>query len=237
MSDEITTPAEVIETEATPEPTAEAPATPSDEAIAEALGVDVDYLRENKSKFRDFNKFYSELNRRSMELSAKEKEVPSAPKKDTEDDDTELDERSRRLLRKVMEDEFGDVFNLVRSTTVDAVGQVIEDFSAKHSDADPTRISEVMDELNLWTPIPSQLKKNMEKAYKLVKAEATDVDAIAEQKAQELFEKYLADKGLDRDDIVSVKKSPKPETIDAKDWRNPELTPQERFAILRAKNG
>lgn len=231
------TPAEeVAETAEATTTTAEA--TDPFEAAAATLGVDVDYLKENAGKLKDLNKFYSELNRKSMELAAQKKQAPAktaAPESDDADDEIVLDAKSRKALRKVMEEEFGDFFSLVQNTTVDAVGSVIEDFSKSHDDADPTRISEVMDELGLWTPVPSQLKKNMEKAYKLVKAESTDVDAIAEAKAQEMFEKMLADKGLTADDVVSVKKSPRVENISTKDWRDEELTTRERYELLQAK--
>lgn len=214
----------------------------TDEQLAAALGVDVEFFTsEVKPNAQNFNKLYSKLNQKSMTLAEREKALKESasaapPSVDDDDEDVELDARAQKALKKFVEKEYGGYFSTIQEQLATSVSQVIEKFSQKASDVDANRVTELMDEYGLWTKNSAQLEKNLDRVYKLVKAESLDVDAIAEQKAQEKFEKLLEEKGLKDADIVAVKKSPKTENLDNADWRDLD-DPAKKFEMLMAKQG
>ena len=234
---------EVIETPQetpAPEPTTEAPPEFTDEQIAGALGVDVEfYTNEVKPNAKNFDKMYSKLNARAMALAEQEKAAATKPEPEPApepDEDVELDAKAQKALKRFIESEFGGYFEAIQQTATASVEAVIEEFSEKAKDVDANRVTEVMDELGLWTRNASQLKKNFDRALKLVKAESaeSDLEAKAEKLAQERLERLLEEKGLKDAEVVSVKKSPKVENIDNTDWREVD-DPDEKFRLLMAR--
>ncbi len=206
MTDEITT--EEVTTE-TPEQTPEAAPALTDDQIAAALGVEPDYLAEVKGQIKDLNGFYAKVNKRNMQLVEQQKQLEarastpaSAPA--AAEDDIELDEKSAEVLRKFIQREFSPLINTVQQQNVEAAQSVIEDFAKQNPNAPHTRIDEIMDELGLWelSDTPAKLKKNLNRALKLAKADSFDPEA----EAAEIAAKKLQAVTEDGSEVVEVKK-------------------------------
>lgn len=203
MTDEITT-EEVTETPQDTTPTAP---ELTDEQVAAYLGVDTAYFAEAKGQIKNLDGFYAKVNKRNMELVEKQRALEAqaaAPAPASDDDDVELDAKSAAVLRKFIENEFAPVFQTLAQQNHDAAGQVIEEFSATHKDVNPAEVDDIMTEMGLWdaSTTPAKLKKNLERAYKIAKAQAFDPEAEAERIAAERL------KGAVKDDeeVIEVKK-------------------------------
>lgn len=195
MSDEITDPIPGI---------VETPAI-TDEQIAEALGVEPDYFKEVKGQIKDLSGFYAKVNRRNMDLITKEREQAAKPvlTPTTDDDGEVLDEKSQRILRKFIEAEIAPVLSSVQSSVAEDMGEVAEVFAKTHTDISPAKIDAIMEEEGLWdlSRTAPKLKKNLERAYKLAKADLLDTDAEIERRVAE----RLKDSVKDGEEVVGVK--------------------------------
>jgi hypothetical protein len=205
MSEENVTPEQTTETE-------ETPVTPelTDEQIAAALGVEVDYFQEVKGQINDLHGLYKKVNEKSRQLAdeqrkreAESKTTP-APSAEDDDEDIELDEKSQRALDRWFQKHYGSVLTTVQQQKTEAMSTVIDDFGAKYPDADHLSINAIMDELGLWdvSDTPAKLKKNLERAKKISEAEKFDPEAEAERIAAE----RLKSKVKDGEEVVEVKK-------------------------------
>lgn len=203
MSDE-----QIVETtEATSE--VEKPAL-SKEDIAAALGVDVSDL----DKLGKLKTWERDLNRTSSELGAFKKAQET--KKADEDDVPELDESSKKALRKYLTDTIGvDIealayaANFAKSQTVDSLQETVSDFFAANKDFSEDEIFGVLQEL---PAMPTDLKaKDAKKLLGFAKdivafrrkAKEPEADKVIE-KAEELIEAKSGEQ------VVSVKKKATP---------------------------
>lgn len=201
MSDVTGTEEEVVVIEPTVEPTPdEAPAL-TDEQLAAALGVDVEYLKEVKPQIKNLNGFYGKVNKKNVELIEAQRALearavtPTAPTVADDDDDIELDEKSQRVLKRFIEQQMAPFANTVKATVEAEMGTVIEQFAEANSTIDPTRVDDVMSELGLWdsSKTPAALKKNLERAKRIVAAESFDPEAAAEKLAAERLKGAVKD--------------------------------------------
>lgn len=207
MSDEITT---EVETEPTVEVVAEEVPALTDEAIAAALGVDVEYLKEVKPQLKNLGGFYGKVNKRNVELieaqrAAEARAVTPTPAVAATDDDEELelDEKSQRVLKRFIEAQIAPFTQTVQASVETEMGTVIEAFADANPTVDAMRVDELMTELELWvaSTTPAKLKKNLERAAKIVRAEAFDPEAEVGKRTAE----KLKDAVKDGERVVDVK--------------------------------
>lgn len=205
------------ETEPTPEQVTEAPATPelNDELVAQYLGVDPEFFsKEVKPQTKGLDKLYAKLNRERAEQGRqKVVEAPAAVADD--DDDIELDARSKKVLEKFIREQIAPLQQMQQAVLTTEFENVVDEFSASHKDVPADKVDEVMEELGLWVAnTPKQLQKNLERAYKLAKADLFDPDTEVEQR---LAERLKATK--DDGDIIEVKakRTPQAEAMSESD--------------------
>ena len=207
----------------------------TDEQIAAHLGVDPAYFAEVKGNIQNLDKFYAKVNKRNMDLIEAQKQVAQAPIASDDDDDIDLDESSQKVLRKFLARELAPFLNTVQATTYDAMQDTALEFAAGHTDVPPAAVDAAMEEIGGWNAsTPAQLKRNLERAYKLAKADTSDIDAVVEAK---LAERLAAVKG-DGEEIVEVK--PKRGTVtsprsEAEILADPNISPQEKWKMLATK--
>lgn len=208
MSDETTTTKEVeTETPTTEEvPTESAPAL-TDEQVAEALGVDVEYLAAVKPDIQNMKAFYSKVNKRNQELIEKQKELDAKGAKPEnkveDDDDIDLDPQAQKVLRKFIQKEFAPLLSTIEAERTETAAAIMDDFVSEHRDVPPDKVYEAMSELGLWqsATTPTKLKKALNSAYKAAKLETTDFEAEVEKRIAERLKNLKSDD----EEIVEVK--------------------------------
>ncbi len=202
MSDEITT--EEVEEEVTEQPSEEVQEALTDEQIAEALGVDVEYLQAVKPEIQNLKGFYSKVNKRNQELVERQKQLESkgAPPVE-EDEDIDLDPQAQKVLRKFIQKEFEPLLSTIEAERTESAASLLDEFVSEHRDVPTDKLYEAMEELGLWqvTNTPTKLKRALTTAYKYVKANSSDVEAEIERRVAAQL------KSLKSDDteIVDVK--------------------------------
>lgn len=203
MSDEEKAVEEAVEEEETPESSEEEALT--DAQIAQALGVDEEYLAAVKPEIQNLKGFYAKVNKRNQDLVERQKELEAKGAKPVEqdEDDIDLDPQAQKVLRKFIQREFKPLLESIESERKESALAVMDDFVSEHRDVPPDTIYDSMEELGLWqaATTPTKLKKALSTAYKHAKTNASDPEAeIARRVAEEL--KKLEKSG---EEVVEVK--------------------------------
>jgi len=187
---------------------------PSTEDIAKEYlkqqGIDPDAFDFKKaSKLSEWEK---SLNKKSSELGSIAKQLEStktAPIQTNTSEKKFADEDLANLkdaLKAVGLDPDAVMGSMsyVKQTVEEQRAEIASDFFTQHGDIDQDEIIKVMyeDGINLETITPARLKRELNKAYKLVKADTLDIDALVEQKLKERLDKLNEDGG----ELVEVRK-------------------------------
>ena len=178
----------------------------TDEQIATALGVDVEYLQAVKPEIQNLKGFYAKVNKRNQELVEAQKRLDSQPKeaaKVEDDDDIDLDPQAQKVLRKFIQKEFAPILSTMEQERTETAASIMDDFISDHRDVEPEKVYEAMQEMGLWqvATTPAKLKKALNSAYKYVKNETTDIDAEIEKRLAERLKSLKSD----GEEIVEVK--------------------------------
>lgn len=205
---EFDTPIEPIETEQEQEVQEQ----PTPEQIAKdwlkEQGVNPDEF--DPKKVANLTNWERELNRKSSDLGAiaKRIETPKEEAATADFDPKDLDTLSDALKAiGLSPDEVKQAIAMQRQSVDEARAEVAESFFAAHKDVSPDAIIRELyeDGVDLDTISPARLKRELDKAYKVKKAESLDEGTI-EAKAKELAQKMLDEMTKDGN-VVGVRKS------------------------------
>ena len=173
-----------------------------------ALATKIAELEKKEAALKDFER---KVNARSTELGAIAKQLeqskPVAPVDDGIDDDTKKE--MRKLLKGIGldPDEVTNVIAMAKRSTEEAREEAFNSFVSSHDDVDAEKlVYALMDSgVDPNSLSPAALKRELDKTYKVVKAESIDPEAIA-KKAVADYLANLKKQGVDESDIVEVKK-------------------------------
>ena len=174
----------------------------NDEIVANYLGVDPDYLVENKGKFKDLQGLYKKLNSERIKQSQQQKVAPQPVLAD--DEDVALDEASRKILDKYFEQKMAPLVQVQQTTLAEQFAETIDGFVEANPDDDHDAIASIMEDLFPQAKTPAELKRNMQKARRVWLAESRDPESEAERIAAEKLEQVKA-----KGDVVEVKSKAK----------------------------
>ena len=179
----------------------------TDEQIAEALGVDAEYLAAVKPEIKNLKGFYSKVNKRNQELVERQRELEAKGAKPQErvedDDDIDLDPQAQKVLRKFIQKEFAPLLSTIEAERTETAAAIMDDFISDHRDVAPDKVYEAMEELGLWqaATTPTKLKKSLTTAYKYAKTNASDFEAEVEARLAERLKSLKSD----GEEIVEVR--------------------------------
>lgn len=197
----------------TPEPEPEAP-TPTPEEIAKTYlkeqGIDPDAI--DFKKVANLTNWERDLNKKSSDLGAMAKAIEKQPSQaaTTEPD---FDPNELTTLEAAMKKVLGidpkaiaQTFTATQQALEAERAEVAESFFSDHADIPSEQLIKELyeDGVNLDTIPPAQLKRKLDKAYRVIKANAFD-PADIEAKAKELAEKMVAEMTKDGQ-VIDIKK-------------------------------
>jgi hypothetical protein len=203
IEEEVETPEEELET---PEPTKEQVAR---EWLAEQ-GIDEFDAKKVKNISaweRDTNAKASDLGRIAKELEAARTAATPAEAISTLDAETQTELKNALKTIGLDVDSLKSVVALSQQTVTEGREEAFETFTATHNDVDP---SDLVGELveNGVDPqhlTPFELKRELNKAYNVVKAGKLDPEALKKAAIAEYIES-LGKKGVKPEDVTEVKK-------------------------------
>lgn len=163
-------------------------------------------------KVRNLTQWERDLNKKSSELGSMAKVIEAAPAVKQDEDDA-LDPETAAELKKALKaigldaDEIQSAIKLSRTAVDEGREEAFTSFIESHDDVDPADlIGELMESgIDPNSATPAQLKRELNKAYKVVKAAKLDPEAIKKQAIADYIA-GLADKGAKPADVVEVKK-------------------------------
>lgn len=216
MSDEEITPTEAEQEEATP-------TTPelTDDAVLAYLNKKYgkEFTPKELERLNNLDEMAKEVNRARSEIGRAKKAAP-APTDDDEVDIDSIDPKTRKLLKKFVEQEFGAALSLPNVMAEDEVNEAIDEFTESHKDVPPELLGEVIAELEAVgagpkKPTKRETTKFLKVAYDIARARTLDTDAIKAAAKQDVLAE-LAKQAKEKGEVVAVeKKSGVSDKVDA----------------------
>jgi hypothetical protein len=205
-----------IFTEEVAEEVAEEIVQPEEEVVAltedqvatylEAQGIDYKKAKNLSAWEKDTNAKASDLGRIAKELEAA-RESSKPAEENTLDADTQKELKAALKAVGLDVDSITNALKIAQTTVDEGREEAFESFVAAHDDVEPSKLigSLIESGHDPAKLTPAALRRELNRAYKVIKADELDPEAIA-KKAVDDYIAGLSKKGVKPDEVVEVKK-------------------------------